>query len=50
MRGSGRRAILNEKRELKMEGNKESPGPGSYRQPSDFGHYEAKQRPRTARR
>ncbi len=39
MRGSGRRAIMNEKRELKMAGNKYTPGPGSYRQPSDFGHY-----------
>jgi hypothetical protein len=50
MRGSGKRAILNEKRELKWAGNKETPGPGSYRQPSDFGYYEERTRPRTARK
>lgn len=39
MRGSGRRAIMDGKRVLKLDGNKETPGPGTYRQPSDFGHY-----------
>jgi hypothetical protein len=34
MKGSGRRAILNGRRDLKLEGNKETPGPGTYRNPS----------------
>jgi len=40
MKGSGRRSFLNGRRNLKLDGNRETPGPGSYRQPSDFGHYE----------
>ena len=52
MKGSGRRQILQQKRELQLVGNKETPGPGSYKKPSDFGHYDAPaplQRPKTAR-
>ena len=41
MKGSGRRTILDGKRQLKVDGNKETPGPGTYRAPSDFGHYES---------
>lgn len=40
MKGSGRRSFLNGKRKLKLDGNVSTPGPGSYRVPSDFGHYE----------
>lgn len=40
MKSSGRRAILGGKRKLKMDGNRETPGPGTYRAPSDFGHYD----------
>ena len=50
MKGSGKRAILHGKRDLKVEGNKETPGPGTYRSPSDFGHYEKPIRPSTARK
>ena len=50
MKGSGRRAILGGRRDLKMEGNRETPGPGTYRAPSDFGHYEDSIRPSTARK
>ena len=52
MKGSGRRQILNERRQLQMAGNKYTPGPGEYTKPSDFGHYDipaALERPKTAR-
>ena len=52
MKGSGRRQILNERRQLYMAGNKYTPGPGEYTKPSDFGHYEKPaplERPKTAR-
>ena len=49
MKSSGRRTFLNGRRNLKLTGNKETPGPGSYRVPSDFGHYETIERPATAR-
>lgn len=39
MKSSGRRPILNDKRELFLAGNKYTPGPGNYQKPSDFGHY-----------
>lgn len=52
MKSHGRRAILNEKRQLRLDGNKETPGPGVYKKPSDFGHYDRPNkaiRPQTAR-
>jgi len=42
MKSSGRRSILNQKRELVLAGNKDTPGPGEYQKPSDFGHYGSK--------
>jgi len=39
MKGSGRRTFLKGNREFKLADNKNTPGPGSYRIPSDFGHY-----------
>jgi hypothetical protein len=38
-RSAGKRVFSHDKRELKMDGNRYTPGPGSYRKPSDFGHY-----------
>ena len=49
MKGSGRRTFMGGKRKLKLDVNEENPGPGSYRAPSDFGHYESEIRPSTAR-
>lgn len=39
-RSDGRRPFLQDKRELMLDGNRYTPGPGYYRMPSDFGHYE----------
>lgn len=39
-RSDGRRSFMNDKRELVLEGVRYTPGPGYYRMPSDFGHYE----------
>jgi len=39
-RSDGQRPFLQDKRELKLEGNRYTPGPGNYRMPSDFGHYD----------
>ena len=49
MKGSGRRSFLEGKRKLKLDTNEDNPGPGTYRLPSDFGHYENSVRPSTAR-
>lgn len=52
MKSHGRRPILNEKRQLRLDGNKYTPGPGEYQKPSDFGHYDkmdSRIRPKTAR-
>lgn len=38
-RSDGRRSFMFDKRELRLDGNKYTPGPGYYRMPSDFGHY-----------
>ena len=40
MKGSGRRTFLNGKRKFKLDATDGNPGPGNYRLPSDFGHYE----------
>lgn len=40
MKSSGRRSFLAGKRNIKLDGNRETPGPGYYRLPSEFGHYE----------
>lgn len=39
-RSDGQRPFLQDKRELRLDGNRYTPGPGYYRMPSDFGHYE----------
>ena len=41
MKSSGRRSFLHGKRKFKLDpsANAETPGPGTYRAPSDFGHY-----------
>ena len=53
MKGSGRRQILNQKRELQLTSvTIDTPGPGAYQKPSDFGHYNKPaplDRPMTAR-
>lgn len=52
MKSNGRRPILNEKRQLRLDGNRYTPGPGEYQKPSDFGHYDKPaplERPKTAR-
>jgi hypothetical protein len=53
MKGSGRRQILNQKRELQLTSvTIVTPGPGAYQKFSDFGHYNKPAplgRPRTAR-
>ena len=53
MKGSGRRQILNQKRELQLTAvHIDTPGPGTYQKPSDFGHYDRPAplgRPKTTR-